>query len=409
MKDDHDMSHAEPDQRGGAARAPAAPAAGAGPMAGAESLAATLAARVPGAATAAERRAAIELLPRMGGIALKNGLVLVSDNYWAAAVREADGNISVSSGRKTRLPSGRSRRGLAARGRPAAGPGVATGRRAGIGAGCQAGSGGGGGAGVQPVAQTGVRRVAGAQPGARPGAQLEVGDLQGLPMLRGLARFAETLLVLAQVKLRMPQAELPLEGGRVAVALATAYAATTTIRSLGPKSTIVQETGAALAAFVPAVLSLRNSTISGYHGAEHKVIAGREAELRASAAGVPYTARAGQPSAAAASAPKEHDRCGSNLVGPLLLTTIAANALIRGKSRRMTPAGSAVATAVSLGAALEALRWATRHGDSLAARLLMSPGRLIQKTLSTSEPTVQQLEVAERAMKELLRLEAAGV
>ncbi len=227
-------------------------------------------------------------------------------------------------------------------------------------------------------------------------------------MLRGLARFAETLLVVAQVKLRMPQAELPLEGGRVAVALATAFAATSTIRSLGPKSTIVQETGAALAAFVPAVLSLRNSTISGYHGAEHKVIAGREAEMRASAAGVPYTARVGRPSAAA-SAPKEHDRCGSNLVGPLLLTTIAANALIRGGSRRMTPAASAAATAVSLGAALEALRWATRHGDSLAARVLMSPGRIIQKTLTTSEPTTQQLEVAERAMKELLRLEAAGV
>jgi len=357
MKDGHDMNYAQPDPQGALA-----------PPAGAESLAARLAARVPGAATAAERRAAIELLPRMGGIALKNGLVLVSNDYWAAAIRETDGNISVTSGRKTRLPSGRSRRG----------------------AGIRAGA------------------AAGRQPAARPGAEPQAGDLQGLPMLRGLARFGEILLVLAQVKLRMPQAELPLEGGRVALALATAYAATSTIRRLGPKSTVVQETGAAFAAFVPAVLSLRNSTISGYHGAEHKVIAGREAELRAAAAGVPRAARAGQPSAAAG-APKEHDRCGSNLVGPLLLTTIVANALIRGRSGRMTPAGSAVAGAVSLGAALEALRWATRHGDSLAARLLMSPGRIIQKTLTTSEPTVQQLEVAERAMKELLRLEAAGV
>ncbi len=306
-----------------------------------------------------------ELLPRMGGIALKNGLVLVSDDHWAAALRESDGSISVTSGRKTRLPSGGSRRGA----------------RAGAGAGLGA--------------------------GAQPGAQPQVGDLQGLPMVRGLARFAETLLVLAQVKLRVPQAELPLEGGRVVLALAAGYAATSTVRNLGPKSTIVQETGAALAAFVPAVLSLRNSAITGYHGAEHKVIAGREAELRAAAAGVSYSPRAGQPSAAAGAA-KEHDRCGSNIVGPLLLSTIAANALIRGRSGRMTPAGSAVATVVSLGAALEALRWSTRHGDSLAARLLMSPGRIIQKTLTTSEPTPQQLEVAERAMKELLRLEAAG-
>jgi hypothetical protein len=317
-------------------------------------------------AGAPERQAVNEVLPRMGGIALKNGLVLVSDDYWAAAIRQGDGKIGVASGRKTRLPSGRSRRGRVPRG-------ASTGRR--------------------PA------------PGA--GAQLQVGDLQGLPLLRGLARFAETLLVVAQVKLRMPEAELPLEGGRVAAALAAAYAATATVRTFGPKSNIAQETGAALAAFVPAVLSLKNSTISGYHGAEHKVIAGREAELRAAAAGVPNAAHAGQASAAV-SAPKEHDRCGSNIVGPLLFTTIAANVLIRGKSGRMTPAGSAVAGAVSLGAALEALRWATRHGDSLAARLLMSPGRIIQKTLTTSEPTPQQLEVAERAMKELLRLEAAG-
>ena len=187
----------------------------------------------------------------------------------------------------------------------------------------------------------------------------------------------------------------------------------------------------ALAAFVPAVLSLKSSAISGYHGAEHKVIGGREAELRAAAAGVPFPLGDGVPArrapgrwrrgaarrragrrrrrpSAAASAPKEHERCGSNLVGPLLFTTIAANLLLRGKSGRMSPAAQAVAGAVSLGAALEALRWATRHGDSLAARVIMSPGRLIQKTLTTSEPTPAQLEVAERAMKELLRLEAAG-
>jgi hypothetical protein len=310
----------------------------------------------------------------MGGIALKNGLVLVSDDYWAAAIRETDGSISVSSGRKSRLPSGGSRS-----------------RRT---------------AEIETAARSGSERGRG-----QTSVTAEAPGLQGLPMLRGLARFAETLLVVAQVKVRMPQAELPLDGGRIAAALATTYAATSTVRAVGPQSRIAQETGAALAAFVPAVLSLKNSAISGYHGAEHKVIAGREAELRL------RTARraclggsgAGQGMSAAASAPKEHDRCGSNLVGPLLFTTIAANALVRGKSGRMSPVGSVVAGAVSLGAALEALRWATKHGDSLAARVLMSPGRMIQKTLTTSEPTPQQLEVAQRAMKELLRLEAAGV
>jgi hypothetical protein len=308
------------------------------------------------------------LLPRMGGIALRNGLALVSEDYWAAAIRMPDGSINVASGRKPHLPSGKGALGrMGARGRGRApfraGQGVA-------------------------------------------GAALQVGDYQGLPLIRGLARFAETLLVVANVKLKMPQAELPLEGGRVALALATAFAATETVRAIGPKNAVAQETGAALAAFVPAVLSLKSSTISGYHGAEHKVIGGREAELRAEAAGLSYDVPAGHASAAA-SAPKEHDRCGTNLVGPLLFSTIAANVLLRGKSGRMSPVAQAAATAVSLGAALEALRWATRHGESAVARMLMSPGRLIQKTLTTSEPTSDQLDVAERAMKELLRLEAA--
>jgi hypothetical protein len=341
-----------------------------------------------------------ELLPRMGGIALRNGLVLVSDDNWAAGVRERDGTISVASGRKPRLPSGRGRRtadGAASTPRGAAGAGV-----------------------------SGAAGAAGS-------AAAQVADFQGLPILRGLARFGETLLVVAQVKMRMPQAELPLEGGRVAMALAAAFAATETVRAVGPKNVVAREAGVALAAFVPAVLSLKSSTISGYHGAEHKVIGGREAELRAAATGVPFPLGDGRTGAttgrggtkgqsatgsaaaggatgrsAAELAPKEHERCGSNLVGPLLFTTVAANVLLRGKSGRMTPVTQAVASAVSLGAALEALRWATRHGDSLAARVMMSPGKLIQKTLTTSEPTPDQIEVAERAMKELLRVEAAG-
>jgi hypothetical protein len=313
--------------------------------------------RPRGGAAAADAEA--EILPRMGGIALRNGLVLVSDDNWAAAVRERDGAISVASGRKPRLPSGRGRSGRA---------------------------------GAAPKSS------------AARGGTAQVADFQGLPMLRGLARLGETLLVMAQLKMRMPQAELPLEGGRVAMALAAAFAATETVRAVGPKNAVLQEAGVAVAAFVPAVLSLKSSTISGYHGAEHKVIGGREAELRAASAGVPgASARS-----AAALAPKEHERCGSNLVGPLLFTTVATNVLLRGKSGRMTPVTQAIAGAVSLGAALEALRWATRHGDSLAARVMMSPGKLIQKTLTTSEPTPDQLEVAERAMKELLRVEAVA-
>ena len=291
---------------------------------------------------------------RMGGIALKNGLIVVSQRHWAAAIRDADGGISVASGNKPRLPLGGSR-------------GDGTG---------------------------------------------------GVPLLRGLGRFGEALLVLAVVKSRLPGAELPLEGGRVAAALAGSVAATSAVKRLAPKSALVQEAGSALAAFIPAVLVLKNSPITGYHGAEHKVIGGREAALRdasgiAAGAAAPAgdAATAGEGSSAAhagaAAASKEHDRCGSNLVGPYLLATVATNLVARGRSGKKSPAGSAVAGAVSLGVALEALRWASKNGDSLLARLMLLPGRTIQKHLSTTEPSVDQLEVGERAMAELVRLEKA--
>ncbi len=197
--------------------------------------------------------------------------------------------------------------------------------------------------------------------------------------------------------------------------------ATSAVRAVTSKSAVAEEVGTVLAAFVPAVLALKDSPISGYHGAEHKVIGGREAAVRAAArasenqggtgAGVETGAEtdigvlvAGDSAAAA----KEHDRCGSNLVGPYLLATIATNLIARGRSGRKSPVVSAAAGAASLGIALETLRWANKHADSVVARLLLSPGRVIQKRLTTTEPTPEQLEVGERALAELLRLERAG-
>lgn len=325
--------------------------------------------------------------PRMGGVALANGLILVSERYWAAAIRDTGGGIVTASGRKAQLPVG------------------------------------GGG----------------------------VGRSGGVPLLRGLGRFAESLLVLAQVKLRLPNAQLPIQGGRVLAALVASFGATEAVKAVAPKSALVQEAGGALAAFLPAVLAVRNSKIAGYHGAEHKVIGGLEAEQRAvrrraldagpavetatgggtgATVGAPVGtnadagagARVGEGSIAgrgalatapsdhaARAATKEHDRCGSNLIGPYMLATVATNLLARGKGGKKSPAASALAGAASLGIALEALRWATTHGDSVLARLLLLPGRAVQKNLTTSEPTAAQLEVGQRALKELLRLEAAGV
>jgi uncharacterized protein YqhQ len=304
---------------------------------------------------------ASDLAERLGGIALSNGLVVLSREHWAAAIREADGIISVASGKKPQLPG--------------------TGERA---------------------------AAAHSASGAR-------GLSEGIPLIRGLGRFAESLMVLGVVKKRLPGAQLPFENKRVAGALAVAMAGATTVRAMAPRSALIQETGTALAAFVPAVLSVKNSPVSGYHGAEHKVIGGREEALRAAkragdAAGAPKATGAGPDAGLtgdAGAAPKEHDRCGSNLVGPFILATVMTNLLARDRSGRKTPLRSAAAGAASLGLALEAMRWANKHADSLLARLMMMPGRAMQKGLTTSEPTPDQLEVGERALAELLRLEGA--
>lgn len=286
---------------------------------------------------------------RIGGIALKNGLILVTERHWAAAIREASGRINVASGEKVRLP----------------------------------GSG-----------------ESGESSGDNPG---------GIPVLRGLERFAETLVVLCQVKKRLPHAQLPLEGGRVALALAGSMAATQAVRKMAPKSALAEEVGMAVAGFLPAILALKGSSISGYHGAEHKVIGGREEALRAATREGASLDEAEKALVAgdSATAAKEHDRCGSNLVGPYLLATIGTNLLVRRRGRPKSPVASAAASMASLGLALEALRWSSKHGDNLVAKLMLAPGRAIQKVLTTSEPSASQLEVGERALEELLRLERA--
>jgi uncharacterized protein YqhQ len=289
-------------------------------------------------------------LPRMGGMALRNGLILVSERHWAAAVRDAAGVISVASGLKTRVPLG-----------------------------------------------------------------TKEGGSGGIPLLRGLSRFGETLMVLAQAKMNLPNAELPIEGARVVAALGAALGANATIKALAPKSPVVQEVGGALASFVPAVLAVKNSPIAGYHGAEHKVIGAREAmtglgQVASALAG--SSARSSTPESGSglnvAAANKVHDRCGSNIIGPLLLATVVTNLVVRGRSGRKSPVASVAAGAVSLGLALEGLRWSTTHEDSPIARAFLYPGRLVQRVLTTKEPTPGQLEVAERAIRELLRLEGVA-
>jgi uncharacterized protein YqhQ len=106
-------------------------------------------------------------------------------------------------------------------------------------------------------------------------------------------------------------------------------------------------------------------------------------------------------------ASKEHDRCGSHLVAPLLSSTVAGTVAARKAGLR----GPAVDGAVALGSmaiAVEIFGWSERHSGSPLARALRRPGHELQRAIGTREPDHDQLEVGRAAMEEILRAEASG-
>jgi uncharacterized protein YqhQ len=142
----------------------------------------------------------------------------------------------------------------------------------------------------------------------------------------------------------------------------------------------------ALLSVAPAALALRGGELAAYHGAEHIAIGSYEHGTRRA---------------------KEHERCGSHLVGPLLATATAGNVLAARAPARYRTAARALATAGSLAASTEAFAWMQRHPEHRLARALARPGHELQHRLATVEPSSEQLEVAEAALRACLELEAA--
>ena len=208
------------------------------------------------------------------------------------------------------------------------------------------------------------------------------------PLLRVPARLAEAIAVLPAVGRALPEAELPFKQARVLAAMAGSLVAARALRA-SRLSPLAQETSAALLALVPVGLALRGTQLAAYHGAEHMSIGSYEHD---------------EPR------PREHERCGSHLLGPLLVSTVVGSA-VAGEVAR-TPRGKAAGRlAASLGAVAfsgELLGWAIRHPDHPASKALSWPGRELQHRLLTAEPTEEQLEVAQAALDECLRLERAA-
>jgi uncharacterized protein YqhQ len=109
----------------------------------------------------------------------------------------------------------------------------------------------------------------------------------------------------------------------------------------------------------------------------------------------------------AADATKEHDRCGSHLVAPMLASNLAGTLLLRRVVARPGPlAGGAVALASSA-VAVEVFSWCERHAETRTARAIKRPGFEIQRLIGTREPDGRQLDVGRAALAEILRVEQA--
>jgi uncharacterized protein YqhQ len=264
---------------------------------------------------------------RLGGMALRNGLLVHGPTHWAAAVRTADGDVKVASGPKPRLA-----------------------------------------------------------PGA----------IDRIPGVRGVAKLAEAIAVIPLVKKALPEAKLPMQDTRTLAAMGAVSLTAHAIKRKGAASAVGaasdaaasagREAAVALLSVAPALLALRQGELASWHGVEHKSIAAYEQDGDAHEAA------------------KEHDRCGSHLVAPMLSTTVAGTLA----ARRAGLKGPAIDGAIALGSmaiAVEMFGWSERHSGSALARAFRRPGHELQRAVGTREPDEAQLEVGRLAMEEILRVE----
>jgi uncharacterized protein YqhQ len=221
------------------------------------------------------------------------------------------------------------------------------------------------------------------------------GPLDKVPGLRGVARLAESIIVVPLVRARLQQARLPLESPRVAAAAAGALAFSFAARRRKNRG-FGTEVAINLVGLVPALISLKAGETAQYHGAEHKAIAAYE--LGGDVTDPEVIEAAG----------KEHERCGSHLVAPMMLAALAGDALMRRVVERPGPLAQAGVGIAGAAASIEMFAYAEHHPESVFARIFRAPGFRLQEVIGTREPTADQIEVSRAAIERLLAAEGAG-
>jgi uncharacterized protein YqhQ len=204
------------------------------------------------------------------------------------------------------------------------------------------------------------------------------------PMIRGPLRLAEAFALLPIVRRALPQARFPFERPAVLGGIAASTILARTARRSRGLSAGSREVLAGVAALLPAGLALRGPDLAAYHGAEHVSIG---------------TYETGAP------APKEHPRCGSQLIGPLVIASMAANVASGKAPAPVRGAARLLGTTVAVGASVELFGWMLRNPQNPVARVLARPGFELQRRFSTAEPSADQVEVANAARDACLALE----
>src|ERR671931_2305535 len=142
------------------------------------------------------------------------------------------------------------------------------------------------------------------------------------PLLRGPARLLEAMALLPEVRRALPEARLPFQRPAVLASMLTSAVVVRLVRGSDRVGPGAQELASGLLSVAPAALALRSSELAAYHGAEHISIG---------------TYEHGETHA------KEHERCGSHLVGPLLATTAIGNAIAGRAAPHRQPLARALA------------------------------------------------------------------
>jgi len=204
------------------------------------------------------------------------------------------------------------------------------------------------------------------------------------PLLRGPARLLEAVAVVPEVRRAIPEARLPFQRPAVLASMLASAVVVRVARESGRLGPAAQELVAGLLSVAPAALALRSSELAAYHGAEHISIGSYEHGERAA---------------------KEHERCGSHLLGPLLATTALGNMLAARAPAHLRSRARAVAQLGAVMTSTEIFGWMVRNPDKALSRALAKPGHELQHRLATVDPTPAQVEVAEAALAACLELE----